>query len=352
MNIFFEFVNIFSENSVSQLYATPELKMPQFAPLYLIFSSIFAIWYYKLINFFSPSPSVSNMSDFNSDDTTHQSILAIRELLDTADSPDTQFQSAQSTQESGISTLEHNLQPTPTTPERANRSAVWDYLKSIRANGRSGKIIGAYCPMCATELSTKGSTSSAKKHLFLVHKMLEFAPDAPSPPSSATENPHIFTPGAFEKAIIRLIINKNLPFSLVDSEEFRDSYRILVPSVTIPSSSTLMRRIEAIYQGEQAKLCKLMDEMPGKVSLTTDIWTSRSMDSYLSLTAHWVDASWTARTAILDLSHLPNTHSGDAIYDRFTHLCVKYGIMTKIQAITLDNASANGRFLERFHVQS
>lgn len=48
-------------------------------------------------------------------------------------------------------------------------------------------------------------------------------------------------------------------------------------------------------------------------STTTDLWSSRTFQPYMSLTAHYVDAEWKLRSFCLQTCYFPDDHTGEII---------------------------------------
>ena len=51
-------------------------------------------------------------------------------------------------------------------------------------------------------------------------------------------------------------------------------------------------------------------------ALTTDTWTSNVNDSYLTVTAHFINKSWELCTRVLFTSEMPEHHTGANIATR------------------------------------
>ena len=79
------------------------------------------------------------------------------------------------------------------------------------------------------------------------------------------------------KCVIRFIILKNLPFKLVEDDEFEDMFRDGFYLVfTKFSHQTCQCDILKHYQEEQEKIISYFKNLNCKFSLTSDIWTSRA----------------------------------------------------------------------------
>lgn len=85
----------------------------------------------------------------------------------------------------------------------------------------------------------------------------------------------------------------------------------------------------------------MLESAPGRISLTSDCWSSVTMDGYISLTAHFIDKDWSLQKRVLNFSFLPPPHSGVALCDKIVSLLREWEIDNQIFSLTLDNASAN-----------
>ena len=129
------------------------------------------------------------------------------------------------------------------------------------------------------------------------------------------------------------------PVSIVEDTGFRAFVRELDPRYTLPSRRSLMRTtLPELFQNAQASV-KLSLEEADDITLTTDIWTSRASEAYMSLTCHFIDKNWQIRSYILDTSHLVGSHTADVIAKTLTTVIEEWGISRKIQAVVTDNAA-------------
>nr|KAJ0198354.1 hypothetical protein LSAT_V11C700356150 [Lactuca sativa] len=126
-----------------------------------------------------------------------------------------------------------------------------------------------------------------------------------------------FVPWKFNQAkcrylCARMIIIEELPFKVVKHEGFRDLVTMLQPQFQIPSRTTITNDCLEIYKSEAEKLKKYFAKTRQRVSLTTDLWTSRQNLSYMCLTAHFIDKYWTIYKRIINFCPVSG-HSGEII---------------------------------------
>ena len=89
------------------------------------------------------------------------------------------------------------------------------------------------------------------------------------------------------------MIIKNLqPFSIVEDAGFQGLMRHIVLQYNIPSRRYLVDNvIGELYHDTRAKLVSNISSLK-QLALTTDIWTSRTNDGYIVVTAHYIDIKW------------------------------------------------------------
>jgi len=80
--------------------------------------------------------------------------------------------------------------------------------------------------------------------------------------------------------------------------------------------------------------------IPGKVSLTADMWTSRNFEAFLGVTIHYVDSNWKMQHFLLDIIPFNGRHMGINMADAINNLLAEFNIKDKVLALTTDNESA------------
>ena len=73
---------------------------------------------------------------------------------------------------------------------------------------------------------------------------------------------------------------------------------------------------------------------------TTDIWSSNTMEPYLSYTLHYVSQDWQIKTYCLETLYLPQDHTGISIADALETILESWNLKSEQQVcITTDNGS-------------
>ena len=65
-----------------------------------------------------------------------------------------------------------------------------------------------------------------------------------------------------------------------------------------------------MYESEKKKLKQVLSRIPSRVCLTFDVWTSCTIEGYITLTAHFVDENWKLNSKILNFFHMPPPYTG------------------------------------------
>lgn len=101
----------------------------------------------------------------------------------------------------------------------------------------------------------------------------------------------------------------------------------------------------SLFKREKVRLKNSIMFIPGRISLTFDLWTSIATEGYLCLTVHFVDTNWSLQKRVLNFCFMPPPHSGVALCEKIYTLLCEWGIESKLFSMTLDNASTNNVFV-------
>ncbi len=138
-------------------------------------------------------------------------------------------------------------------------------------------------------------------------------------------------------SICNYIIQDLRPFSTIQSPSFRNMLNEMEPKYDPPSRSSLSERIiPAIYAQELVKLTTELGDVKW-VSLTSDGWTSRMTEHYLSITAHYI-RDWKLKSKVLQTEAVYSSQTGENVAAEITSCLTKFGILDKITLMTVDNA--------------
>ncbi len=146
---------------------------------------------------------------------------------------------------------------------------------------------------------------------------------------------------------MKWIVSTSEPFSVVEEEEFVQLIKTLNPAAELLSDQTIKSDVMELYLQKIDGIKKILKDVPGKLSITMDIWTSKNMLSFLVIRAHWITIDWKMKSSLLDFSPIDGEHTG-ANQGRILLNCLKrFDIpVSKVKAYTMDNATPNDTFIE------
>jgi len=126
-----------------------------------------------------------------------------------------------------------------------------------------------------------------------------------------------------------IIINQH-PFTVVEETNFISFIHSLNPNIKVPTADTIKNKIISFYETDKEKIKTILQDVPGKISFTTDCWTSPSFKSFLSLTAHFIDKEWVLQNIIIDFIQMLGSHAGSDIKDAFILGLENFSIENKV----------------------
>lgn len=136
--------------------------------------------------------------------------------------------------------------------------------------------------------------------------------------------------------LVNFIVKDVRPLAAVQGEGFKEMLKYFEPDYTVPSHTTLWtiidRQCDALRES-------IMEEMQGaSVSLTTDLWTSPTMEAYITVTAHYITKDWNLKARVLTTSAMTERHTAANIADRISAVIKEWGL--QVFCTVHDNASA------------
>ena len=75
------------------------------------------------------------------------------------------------------------------------------------------------------------------------------------------------------------------------------------------------------------------------VALTSDLWTSRTTKSYLTITCYFVTSTWELKSLVLETFGFNNDHTAENIAASFQKIAEEWGISREVVAMVTDNAA-------------
>ena len=193
----------------------------------------------------------------------------------------------------------------------------------------------AVCKYCSAELKyQQGSTTNLKYHYNNFHLVASSQPSITTSFGQAKKYPktsvrHLL----LQKSVAEFLIDDMLPFSTVESPSFIKLINNLDPKFQLESAKTYSNSIiPKMYMDLKAKVTEMMKPVAA-LGITSDAWTSAATQSYVTMTAHFIDEEWLLKSLCLQTQHCPESH---------TALHLKEIYMEAFKAWQLDSKDVTG----------
>ncbi|XP_030016881.1 zinc finger BED domain-containing protein 1-like [Sphaeramia orbicularis] len=104
-----------------------------------------------------------------------------------------------------------------------------------------------------------------------------------------------------------------VPIYTVEKPGFLHMLKVWDPKYHPPSHKYFAEvAIPKLYNETRQALCEKLDTVLF-FSTTTDLWSSRSLQPYLSLTVHYIDGNWSLNSCSLQTTYFSEDHTGELI---------------------------------------
>ncbi|KAG0428272.1 hypothetical protein HPB47_024722 [Ixodes persulcatus] len=106
------------------------------------------------------------------------------------------------------------------------------------------------------------------------------------------------------------------PYSIVEESAFVEMMKLAMPDYTVPSRTTFSRAvIPDLYESKKKELKKSLQDIFSSgaecYSITTDGWTSRANDSYVSVTCHVMNKEFGQHVRALACTDMTDSHTAE-----------------------------------------
>ncbi|XP_070522386.1 uncharacterized protein [Cardiocondyla obscurior] len=209
---------------------------------------------------------------------------------------------------------------------------------------RNDKV--ATCKLCKkknqnVQIKMKNSnTSGIQRHLANFHKKEYFEINQNQRQNSSNITKYFssevlkpsttkeYSQEKFNSLLVELVARKHLPFSFFDDEFTKSVFEYINPRL-------------------KKSVFKILNNNQSQFSFTIDGWTSVANKSFYGITIHFIDDEWNLQSIVLDFVPSHGKHTGKDIAYIFKNTIMQnnLSIANKIIGITVDNASANTKFI-------
>ncbi|KAJ3694353.1 hypothetical protein LUZ60_009833 [Juncus effusus] len=243
-------------------------------------------------------------------------------------------------------------------PTKRKKSMTSQYLKYFETapDGKTRK-----CKFCKQSYSTVTATGNLARHLANHHPgynqhIEEISPISVSAPTKKSNSQSTPQPKSqiqqtqsknpqidFDQVnwfLLKFLLDSSLPNSTSQSKSLLDSYKFLNPKVNVWSTEKAEQITNQLFHSMREEVRASLQYLPSnsKVSLTLDFWTSYEEILYMSVTSHWIDATWQAHNVLLEVSHIPYPRSSTEILNALTRVILSFHLDSKVISLTSDTS--------------
>jgi len=139
--------------------------------------------------------------------------------------------------------------------------------------------------------------------------------------------------------VMRMIAVDVQPFSCVEDEGFKELMKAMDPRYKLPSRSHLRDVVlPSQYEELKNKLYVILANVDF-LALTTDMWTSRANEGYITITCHFVSNNFKLESEILAKRQLLDStnHTASNIAKTMKAVLQDWGVTNKVVCIVTDN---------------
>lgn len=131
-----------------------------------------------------------------------------------------------------------------------------------------------------------------------------------------------------------------MPAHIVSKDGFRRLIQTLDKRYQLPSRTHFTRlAIPEMYEKCKAGVEHELKQVK-YFATTTDMWSSRTMEPYMSLTVHYVNDNFEMKSRCLQTAFFPEDHTGENISEGLKEALASWGLCEEQQvSITTDNGT-------------
>lgn len=112
-----------------------------------------------------------------------------------------------------------------------------------------------------------------------------------------------------DRQLVKMISKEYFPFSTVEDPEFQKFVEMLNASYKLPTRKTLANSLLPKYYEEIRTHVEMEVAGADAVCVTTDGWTSSNNESFIAVTAHFIDSTTKIKSYMLDCVEYRQSHT-------------------------------------------
>lgn len=248
---------------------------------------------------------------------------------------------------------------------KRQRGHYWNFIKLVaprheKRTWESKDAIAAWCERCRVKIAySLGNINSVKSHLRTKHPD-HYTKESKRPSKRVkvdTKITDVFssmqniemkpaTKGDIKKAEALLVhwsATSLRPFTQVEDPGFVALWTFLNSlrtRVQPPSRNKHKEQLIKISNLVMKKVREKIQRETDYFAMTTDIWSSRTMESYMAITIHYLTTEFVMKDFTLEVTPLQGSHTGDYIREFWSESISRFGLnKDKLSMMMRDNAS-------------
>lgn len=238
-------------------------------------------------------------------------------------------------------------------PPSSFKSVVWENFGfPVTYNSDGDRVVNktkTVCRRCSATVNyVSGNTSNMLSHVRRHH------PDMPITGTRRKKSVQLRLPTVLQQpldtnacrakkiteAIGIYIASAMRPYSTIDEAGFRYLLHVLEPRYTPPASTHVRQSVVPALYNKTRVIVEEELKTAHSVALTTDSWTSRATESFLTVTAHFISSEWDMRSVVLQTRPLHEQHTSIHLAEKLKEVVSEWKLERPGMpiAVTTDNA--------------
>ena len=142
-----------------------------------------------------------------------------------------------------------------------------------------------------------------------------------------------------DMALVNMMVEDLQPPSIVEDVGFQKLLKVMDQRYIPPSRRSIMRdHLPQLFASAKADLKGVLNDVDC-CSITTDLWTSRTTISYMTVTCHFLTNDWELKSVVLETPRIDVSHTAENLAATLLRIADEWGIRNKISCATTDNAN-------------
>ena len=134
-----------------------------------------------------------------------------------------------------------------------------------------------------------------------------------------------------QQLLLFFIVAYNHPFSIVEQQGFIDLLLYLNGAMVMVTAQTIRNRVISNYlKGKRFVITELLKPGNGRISSTTDLWTSGNNHAIIGVTIVWLDENFEMRELVIGFRKVSGEHSGVNLAKYFLAILTEWKIVDKV----------------------